>query len=185
MAVNPPPGPDKDWIEKARIRQIEIDAAHGHNGPFGQAMAGKSFPPPSKTEPGLRYDSGKPRYDLIPVVPLDDLAALYEYGAKKYAERNWEKGMSWGRCFASLMRHAWAFWRGENYDVESGFHHMTHVAWNAMALVEYSKRALGTDDRVFPPNKIQSQISEAAPTSDASPSTPRYRYAKHQSPPLE
>lgn len=168
----PPTTNDEGWLNRVREQQAMLEKAGYSGAARGDSL---SFPPPSKAEPGLRYDSGKPRYDLIPVIPLDDLAALYEYGAKKYAERNWEKGMSWGRCFASLMRHAWAFWRGENYDVESGFHHMTHVAWNAMALCEYSKRALGTDDRAFPPSKIQSRISEAAPTSYASPNTPQSR----------
>lgn len=173
----PPSNMDPNWEERLKKQQQAMDAAYSssHTGAFAQAMEEKFFPPPSKTEPGLRYDAGKPRYDLIPAIPLDDLAALYEYGAKKYAERNWEKGMSWGRCFASLMRHAWAFWRGENYDVESGFHHMTHVAWNAMALVEYSKRALGTDDRAFPPNKTQNQTSAAALNDAAFPSTPQRR----------
>jgi hypothetical protein len=106
-----------------------------------------AFAPPRKEEAALRYDSGKPRYDLIPGDALDDLAKLYDYGAQKYAERNWEKGMSWSRCFGSLMRHAWAFWRGEDIDPESGIHHMTHAAWNCIALVSYSKRKVGLDDR--------------------------------------
>ena len=101
----------------------------------------------SKSEAALRYDAGKSRYDLIPPEALDAIATLYTYGANKYAERNWEKGMSWSRCFGSLMRHAWAFWRGENVDPESGLHHMTHAAWNCIALFTYSVKAIGTDDR--------------------------------------
>lgn len=100
-----------------------------------------------KQEPALRYDGGKPRYDLIPCEPMDELAKVYEFGARKYAARNWEKGMSWGRCFGSLMRHAWAFWRGETHDPETGLHHMAHVAWNAFALLCYDRRQRGTDDR--------------------------------------
>lgn len=95
----------------------------------------------------LRYDADKPRYDLVPADSYAELVAVYSMGAKKYAPRNWEKGMSWSRCFASIMRHAWAFWRGEEIDPESGLHHMAHVAWNALALVSYSKRKVGTDDR--------------------------------------
>jgi hypothetical protein len=75
------------------------------------------------------------------------LAAHYEAGAKKYADRNWEKGMAWGKCFASLQRHAWAWMGGEDFDPETGTHHMVSVAWNAIALFVYSVRKIGTDDR--------------------------------------
>jgi len=98
---------------------------------------------------GLRYNDGKPRYDLIPPEALEDLAILYQRGASKYAERNWERGMSWCKCFASMMRHAWAWMRGEENDPETGVHHMTAVAWNAFAIVTYVRRGIGQDDRNF------------------------------------
>lgn len=102
---------------------------------------------------GLRYDEGKPRYDLIPPEALEALAAHYERGARKYAERNWERGMNWCRCFGSLMRHAWAWMRGRDIDPETGSHHMIAVAWNAFALYTYSVRAAGVDDRPAVPEK--------------------------------
>jgi hypothetical protein len=98
-------------------------------------------------EPALRYDVGKERFDLVPADSLFALVDVYTKGAAKYADRNWEKGMSWSRCFGSLMRHAWKFWRGETNDPETGCHHMAHVAWNALALVSYDLRKVGTDDR--------------------------------------
>jgi hypothetical protein len=96
----------------------------------------------------IRYDDGKPAYDLIPAKALHELVLVYSMGAKKYAPRNWEKGMAYSRMFASMMRHAWAFWRGEDKDPESGLHHMAHVAFGALGLVEYSLRNIGEDDRV-------------------------------------
>ena len=95
----------------------------------------------------LRKDVGKPRYDLLPPEPLEALAQLYTQGALKYAPRGWEEGMDWGRCFGSLMRHAWKFWRGEDYDPETGAHHMIAVAWNAFAIYTYIVRKKGKDDR--------------------------------------
>lgn len=100
-----------------------------------------------KATEGLRYDEGKLRFDLLPPDALEELVKVYTRGAQKYAPRNWEKGMAWGRCFGSLMRHAWSWWRGEEIDPETGCHHMAHVAWNAMTLVSYSIRSKGTDDR--------------------------------------
>ena len=99
------------------------------------------------SEPGLRFDAGKLRYDLVPADAFAELVKVYTIGAQKYADRNWEKGMSWSRCFGSLCRHTWAFWRGQDYDDETGCHHMAHAAWNAMALVSYTFRKVGTDDR--------------------------------------
>jgi Domain of unknown function (DUF5664) len=95
----------------------------------------------------MRFDSGKPRYDLLPADGLDELVQVYTEGALKYADRNWEKGMNWSKCFGSLMRHSWKFWRGETYDEETGCHHMAMAAWNALALCVYSLRKTGVDDR--------------------------------------
>ena len=99
------------------------------------------------SEPALRFDAGKPRYDLLPPDALEELVMVYTKGAAKYADRNWEKGMSWSRCFGSLMRHSWKFWKGEKLDPETGCHHMAMAAWNALALIAYDMRGKGTDDR--------------------------------------
>jgi hypothetical protein len=91
-------------------------------------------------------DAGKPRYDLIPPEWPHDLALLLGKGAAKYGERNFEKGMRYGRCFAAAMRHAWAFWRGESHD-EEGNPHLVSAAWNLLTIHMYTARGVGTDDR--------------------------------------
>jgi Domain of unknown function (DUF5664) len=45
------------------------------------------------------------------------------------------------------MRHAWAWWGGEEEDQKSGLHHLESVLFCAMALYVYVKRKSGTDDR--------------------------------------
>jgi hypothetical protein len=100
-----------------------------------------------KQEAAAHYDAGKPRYDLIPADALEELAKVYGAGAAKYSDRGWGVGMSWSRYFGSLMRHCWAWWRGEELDPETGLHHLAHAAWNALALLAYAKRNVGTDDR--------------------------------------
>jgi hypothetical protein len=96
---------------------------------------------------GLRFNNGKPRFDLMPPEALIALADHYQKGAEKYADRNWERGMDWGKCFASMERHAWAWMSGEDIDPETGSHHMVAVAWNALALYVYDQRNIGVDDR--------------------------------------
>lgn len=101
---------------------------------------------PPATE-GLRFDQDKARYDLIPSEFMEALAVHYQRGAKKYGDRNWEKGMDWLRCFGSLMRHAWAWRMGRDIDPENNSHHMVAVAWNAIALYTYAQRKIGQDNR--------------------------------------
>jgi len=114
-----------------------------------------------KLNEAVKDDDNKPRYDLLPPNALNELVAVYTMGAKKYAPRNWEKGLRWGRVFAALMRHAWAWWSGESRDHESGLNHMAHVAWCALALAEYnmSPKNVGEDDRpmerIEPPEHFQ------------------------------
>lgn len=96
---------------------------------------------------GRKDDGGKPRHDLIPPELNDAVARVLTFGADKYGERNWEKGMRWGRPFAALMRHLWAWWRGEARDRETGMSHLWHAACCLTFLIAYEERREGTDDR--------------------------------------
>jgi hypothetical protein len=107
--------------------------------------------PPEPTigkEIGLKYDDGKPRLDLIDPHFMGALGTVLAYGANKYGDRNWEKGIKYSRLFAALQRHLWAFWSGIDDDHESGLPHLWHAATNLMMLV-----AIGSqwDDRVGEP----------------------------------
>lgn len=99
---------------------------------------------------GLKYDADKLRFDLIAVEPLEEVAAIYTMGAKKYADNNWRKGLKWGRVFGAIMRHLWAWWRGQDLDPESGRSHLAHAAWGCLTLMEYTKTHPELDDRVKP-----------------------------------
>jgi hypothetical protein len=100
-----------------------------------------------KQEPGKKFDSGKPRYDLLPPDVLAEVVKIMTDGAEKYGERNWEAGMSWSRPFAAAMRHLWAFWDRQNIDPESGSPHLAHAIVNLIFLMAYQGRDIGTDDR--------------------------------------
>lgn len=80
-------------------------------------------------------------------VALIALARVAGMGADKYEAFNYLKGADWSLMFNALERHALLFWSGETYDEESGLPHMAHVAWLALALVSYSERNVGDDDR--------------------------------------
>lgn len=87
---------------------------------------------------GRKDDSGKTRYDLVTPYGMDAVADVYTMGAEKYEDRNWEKGIKFGRVFAAIMRHLWKFWMGQDVDGESGLPHLAHAAWGCMALLHYT-----------------------------------------------
>ena len=68
---------------------------------------------------GLRFNQGKTRYDLVPAFAQEQYARVLTRGAEKYAERNWEKGMTWSKVLASLERHLAAIKRGEDYESDA------------------------------------------------------------------
>lgn len=78
-------------------------------------------------------------YDLIPYQELSEAyARVAEYGAIKYAPWNWSKGLARVQLLGSLLRHAFAYMRGEEFDSGpkgSGLRHTDHILWNAVALV--------------------------------------------------
>lgn len=99
---------------------------------------------------GRKDDGGKAPHHLIAPEIQDALAQVLDFGARKYAPRNWEKGMAWSRPFSALLRHMWAWWRGEGADPETGMSHLHHAACCIMFLVAYEQRRIGTDDRPKP-----------------------------------
>jgi hypothetical protein len=86
------------------------------------------------------------RYDLIPPEMPRALATHYGVGARKYADRNWERGYKWGLSYAALMRHLEAWRSGETHDPETGSNHLIAVIWHATALFVFQTRGLGTND---------------------------------------
>lgn len=102
-----------------------------------------------------REKLGSPRYDLLPARIVNDYyGAIAEFGAKKYAPRNWEKGLPQSQIAASLQRHLWAYMEGEDLDTGEGgsnLPHVGHILWNAVALL-YHYHHNKEDDR-YPLNK--------------------------------
>ena len=77
---------------------------------------------------------GKGRFDLIPFQPMMRLARHYEAGAKKYSDRNWERGMNISRYVDAAMRHLVKYADGWNDE-----DHLSAVAWNVFAIMHHEK----------------------------------------------
>lgn len=78
---------------------------------------------------------GKGRFDLIPSEPLRRLALVFERGAVKYGDRNWEKGQPLQRYIDSAMRHLNCFQAGDREE-----DHLMQCAWNCFAYVDTERR---------------------------------------------
>lgn len=96
---------------------------------------------------GVKYDQGKARWDLLPMDAINDVARVLMYGATKYKDRNWEKGMDWGRLHGAALRHLAAWSQGTEADEETGLSHLAHAACCVLMLLAYEKRGLGKDTR--------------------------------------
>ena len=101
---------------------------------------------PTESDLGMRFNTGKTRFDLIPQSWIRSLAQILTVGAAKYEPRNWEKGLSYSETLGSLHRHLDSWLNGERYDKETKCHHLGHVAWNALALMTMELRGIGKDD---------------------------------------
>jgi len=95
----------------------------------------------------IKNDQGKARLDLISPSLLFGLGQALEFGARKYSPNNWRRGFVYSRPFASMMRHLWKWWQGQDKDEESGMSHLWHAATCLMMLIEFEDLNLGQDDR--------------------------------------
>lgn len=78
---------------------------------------------------------GKGRFDLISPYALRRIAIHYENGAKKYADRNWEKGIPFSRYLDSALRHLNKFTMGMTDE-----DHLAAACWNIMAIMHHQER---------------------------------------------
>lgn len=102
------------------------------------------------------------RFDLIPPEIWKRLARHYGVGAQKYEDDNWLRGYSWRLSIAALHRHINAFLCGESIDAETRSHHLVAAMWHCIALQEFERLGLGTDDRYCTKDAHRTQGNAAA-----------------------
>lgn len=77
---------------------------------------------------------GKGHYDLITPFGIRRLAIWYELGAKKYADRNWEKGMPFSRYIDAAKRHLDKYIMGMTDE-----DHLAAAAWNILSIMHHEE----------------------------------------------
>lgn len=92
------------------------------------------------TDKGVKLDTEKPRMDLVLrgfSHAIEDVADVGTYGAHKYTDDGWQSvdnGIE--RYLSAMIRHYLKYRQGETYDDESELPHLSHMAWNALAVLE-------------------------------------------------
>ena len=97
---------------------------------------------------GRKDDQGKDGFQYLPADALAAINRVLVFGADKYGARNWERGMRWTRPANALLRHMFAWLRGEQSDAETGMSHLWHAGCCVLFLIAYELRGAGEDDRV-------------------------------------
>lgn len=86
---------------------------------------------------GRKYDSGKPRYSLLPPLALEEVVHVLTFGSQKYEDFNWMKVENANdRYFSAANRHLWQWKRGEMLDDETKRHHLASAITNLMFILE-------------------------------------------------
>lgn len=108
---------------------------------------------------GIKFDQGKAPMSLIPRIALVREAEAFEVGMRKYSRHNFCKGMEASRIIDALLRHATAWFEGEEFDTD-GQHHLGSV--RACAAMILRTQELGTliDDRYTPPAKEETRLPD-------------------------
>lgn len=98
---------------------------------------------------GVKHDSGKRRFSLLPWGPVSSVVDVLEFGARKYAVDNWQRVPDASARYAdAAMRHVVARLDGERTDPESGLPHLAHAVCCLLFLMWFDAResATGGDD---------------------------------------
>ena len=77
---------------------------------------------------GIKYDSEKPKMNLLPPKAIVEISKVLTFGAAKYDAENWRKlDDLQNRYTAGALRHIFAHMDGEQLDPETNLSHLAHA----------------------------------------------------------
>lgn len=99
------------------------------------------IPASNSKSDGVKYDDGKPLVGtLCRIFPnaLLEVGKCIEFGTHKYPEvDNWQRvDDAFNRYQDAMIRHLLKHNIGKELDEETGLYHLSHMAWNALAILE-------------------------------------------------
>lgn len=128
--------------DKAVTNRAKVDM--GYDLPFSKPVSDAA-----NASKGLRYNANKLPVELVPASLNMAVAAVLEAGARKYARRNWEKGINAEIIIGCLERHLLKYKSTvfSDLDPETGLPHLFHIAANVAMLIENMFYNESLDDR--------------------------------------
>lgn len=111
--------------------------------------------------PGAKLDCGKNRLDLVLgefTRALWEVGLVGTFGADKYTDRGWlDVPNAQERYLDALLRHYCKHKQGELRDEQSNLLHVSHLAWNALAVLELLCRQLQSTPKQQEPISVTEQ----------------------------
>ena len=100
-----------------------------------------------KIPKATKHDSDKIRMELLPPYAMTEIAKVFTIGAKKYSDWNYleDGGLEISRVYGAMLRHIFAWYRGEEKDPETGETHLAHAGCCAVMLIELAKYGKRTE----------------------------------------
>lgn len=108
---------------------------------------------------GVKLDESKADRSLIPGDAIQEVARVFEFGAKKYSRWNWEEGFEWSRLLAAAQRHCDALGDGTLLDEESGRSHAAHACCCLLMLLAHQLRGLGSDNLTRKKKEVKTEVT--------------------------
>ena len=89
-----------------------------------------------KQESGVKYDSDKLDWSLLPIDAIEEVIKVLMFGAKKYSANNWKHVDDFNRRYYNAsLRHLTQRQQGEILDSDSNLSHLAHAACNVLFLL--------------------------------------------------
>ena len=133
----------RDGVSKCAFCRTTFGQA---NLPFTVEELTPQGTPQATHQGGLKYDSGKLRFSLIPPIATTSLAEVLTFGAAKYAPNSWQTVPNGEeRYLDALYRHLEAYRNGELTDPESGLSHLAHAITNVAFLLHFESQRKDTN----------------------------------------
>lgn len=96
---------------------------------------------------GVKYDQDKPGLQYLSTIWINGVGKVLSFGARKYADHNWRKGIKLSRLLRAALGHTLAFMGGEDNDPETGLSHLYHASCCLMFAAETYELKPEFDDR--------------------------------------
>ena len=119
--------------------------------------------------PKTRMGVMKPGVSTVPPTAIMMLGAAMKHGAEKYGPFNYrEESISMSVYYDAMWRHLMSWWDGEDFDTDSGLHHLAHVMAGAAIVMDTLELHMIEDDRP-PSGSFARMVREFLEQSRAAP----------------